>query len=151
MKVWLKKMAFGGTGIGTTQGDIVLLIFRLTIGLQMAIAHGWDKLYSDHQFGVSPQAVAMVRSMGFPAPHFFAWCSALSEFLCAILIGIGLLTRPASFILAFNMAVATFVALKNADWFGGYRELAMIYFAASLLLMFIGAGRVSVDRLIRGK
>jgi putative oxidoreductase len=82
--------------------------------------------------------------MGFPAPTLSAWAAILAEVVAAGLIALGLLTRPSAIVLGFNMLVAAFLA--NTGW--AAREMAMLFFAPSLLLSFTGAGRFSIDRLI---
>ena len=147
MKPRIMQFLFGGPGIATISGDIGLLVLRVTFGAYMAVQHGWSKLYSNGSWGPSQELITGVSDMGFPAPVLFAWATALAEFVAAGLIAIGLLTRPAALVLGFNMLVAAFVAHKNDGW--GVREMAMLYFAPCLLLLFTGAGRFSIDRLIR--
>ena len=66
---------------------------------------------------------------------------------------VGLLVRPAAASLAFTMLVAIFAVHFSTGFFmdkGGY-EYALALFAASLSLMFSGAGRLSLDRAITGE
>ena len=85
--------------------------------------------------------------MGFPAPTFFAWCAALTEFLGGLLVAAGLLTRPAALFLSFNMLVAAFKVHQNDPWAGQPRskEMAILYLAPFLLLILSGAGRFAID------
>jgi len=58
--------------------------------------------------------------------------------------------RPAAAALAFAMLIAIFAVHFSKGFFldkGGY-EYALALFAASLSLLFSGAGRFSVDRAI---
>jgi len=118
--------------------DIGLLLARLTIGLTMALTHGWGKIPP------SDGLVAGVTGMGFPLPGFFAWAASLSEFAGGILIAVGLCTRPAAFFMAFTMGVAFFV-VHSADPFQT-KELAFLYMNFAVLFMFTGAGRYSLDK-----
>ena len=72
------------------------------------------------------------------------------EVVCAVLLIVGLLTRPASLGLVFTMAVAGFV-VHGADplFMGGgpSKEPALLYLAAYLLLLFTGPGRYSLDHV----
>lgn len=123
--------------------DLGLLFFRLAIGLSMALTHGLGKLPP------SAQLVDGVTAMGFPLPVVFAWCAAMSEFLGGLLIAGGLFTRHASVFLGFTMSIAFFI-VHGADPFGK-KEMAFLYLAACVLLFFQGAGRFSLDRILRKK
>ncbi len=123
--------------------DLGMLIFRLVIGLTMALSHGLGKLPPPQQL------IDGVGAMGFPLPVVFAWCAALSEFLGGLLIAAGLFARPASFFLGFTMAIAFFV-VHAADPFAK-KELALFYLAACVLIFFSGAGNFSLDRIFRRK
>lgn len=123
--------------------DVGLLIFRITIGFSMAFAHGLGKLPPPEQL------VMGVGAMGFPFPIFFAWSVALSEFAGGLLIGVGLFSRYAAFFLGFTMAVAAFVA-HAADPFAK-KEIALLYLASCILVLFHGAGKFSLDYILRKK
>lgn len=121
--------------------DLGLLIFRLSVGLAMAFAHGLGKMPPPEQL------IGGVASMGLPAPIVFAWAAALSEFVGALCIAAGLFTRIAAACLGFTMAIAVFV-VHSADSFD-VKEKAFLYCAACVLLIFTGAGRFSLDRMVR--
>lgn len=123
--------------------DLGLLLFRLFVGLAMAFGHGLGKMPPPEQL------VAGVAAMGFPAPILFAWAAALSEFVGALLIAGGLFTRIAAGFLGITMAVAGFV-VHSADPFD-IKEKALFYFFSCVLLLFTGAGKYSLDRIIRKK
>lgn len=121
--------------------DIGLLLFRLFAGLAMAYAHGLGKVPPPEQL------VAGVAAMGFPLPILFAWSAALSELVGGALIAVGLFTRWAAAFLGFTMAVAGFV-VHAADPFN-VKELAFFYLAACILLVFTGAGKYSLDKVLK--
>ena len=123
--------------------DLGSLLFRLSIGGIMAFAHGLSKLPPAEQF------VSGVESLGFPMPLYFAWAAALAEFLGGILILCGLFTRHAALFLGFTMAVAAFKA-HAADPFN-VKEMAILYLTACTLLFFQGAGKYSLDSVLRKK
>ena len=154
MKSTMKNLLFGGPGSASPVGDVGLLLLRL-VGLMMAIGHGMSKIIGDGRFGPPEQVVAGVQKMGFPAPTAFAWGAALAEFLGGILIALGLLTRPAALALAFNMAVAAFVAHGGDPLFmsgkGAAKEPALLYLIPFAALALTGAGRYSIDRLIAAR
>jgi len=129
------------TPLHPTPTNIGLLIFRIFIGLNIAFMHGFGKMPPAEQF------VGMVSGMGFPAPGLFAWLAALAEFGGGILIAIGLLTRPAAIVLAFNMAVAGLIFHASDPW--KVKELAWMFLFSAILLSFTGAGEYSVDSKLR--
>jgi putative oxidoreductase len=136
-----------GTGKG---GDFVLLLLRVGVGGMLCIYHGWAKLVgaSGYVFrGTEWSMVGFVGGLGFPLPGFFALCAALAESVFAVLLALGLRTREAAAIVAFNMAVAVYHHARS----DGRIESAMLYLLPALLFVFVPAGRFSVDALLRGR
>lgn len=121
--------------------DLGLLIFRLFAGLTIAFGHGLGKVPP------SEQLVAGVDSLGFPVPLVFAWLAALSEFGGGLLIAGGLFARHAALFLGFTMSVAAF-RVHASDPFQ-VKEMALLYLASCILIFFCGAGRFSLDRVLR--
>jgi putative oxidoreductase len=60
----------------------------------------------------------------------------------------GLVTRFGALVLTINMSVAFFMAHKAALSGEHSGELAFIYLAAYVTLLFAGAGRISLDKII---
>lgn len=138
--------------------SIGLLILRLGIGGYL-LSHGVGKLrmllggeYA--QFG-DPIGIG-------PAPSVAL--VTISEFLCALLVIVGLGTRFAAVPVVISMAVAAFVAHAQDPWssetaamafFAGTsktwfsKEPAMLFLIVFLGLAFTGAGALSLDGLIR--
>jgi len=121
--------------------NFALASLRMFAGFTMAFTHGVGKLPPPDMF------VGGLDSMGFPFPTFFAWAASLSEFVGALLLAIGLLTRPAAFFLAVTMFVAAFVA-HGADPFAK-KELSLLYFFISMVFVMRGGGKFSVDNFIK--
>jgi putative oxidoreductase len=130
----------GGNGGASRSADLGVLLLRVFFGLALALAHGLKKLPPSERF------VAGVVEMGFPAPLVFAWLSTFAEFFCALLLVIGLATRPAAVFVAINMAVAAFIR-QAGDPFGEI-ELALAYLVVAIAFVLTGAGRYSIDTLI---
>jgi putative oxidoreductase len=151
----LKRFVFGGAGGANLWSDIGLAILRIAIGLMMAFGHGKGKLFTDAGFGPPERFVSGVAKLGFPAPNFFAWCAGLTEFIGALLLAVGLITRPVAIILCLNMAVAAFGTHWGDPIFKGstpsYKEPALLYLAPFLMFACTGAGRFSADHFIQGK
>lgn len=117
--------------------DAGLLALRVLAGVALALAHGIGKLPPSARF------VGGVAEMGFPVPGLFAWAAGLSEFAGGLLLALGLLTRPAAFVILVTMAVAAFIR-QAGDPFGD-RELALLYGSVALLYLLAGPGRLSLD------
>lgn len=133
----MKALLFGGDA----DASLGVLVLRLFAGAAM-MTHGVPKL-----FGGLGDFTKMVAGMNLPAPAALAFLAALSESLGALFLALGLLTRPAAALLTVTMAVAAFVALAGKPF--GTRELALFYLCASLLFLFKGGGKWSVDALLR--
>ena len=118
--------------------NLGVLFLRLIVGLSMAFAHGLSKVPPPDKF------IEGVGAMGFPLPLVFAWSAGLSELLGGLFIALGLWTRLSSLMMGFTMLIAAFVA-HAADPFAK-KEMALLYLASCLLLIFQGPGRFSLDQ-----
>lgn len=136
----MKRLFFGSIE-NSNSTDFVLALFRVFVGLSLMLAHGSGKI------PVSDGFIEHIGSLGFPNPALFAWAAALSEYVGAFLLAIGLFTRPASFVIAITMFVAAFLN-HSGDPFG-VAEKAYLYLAIGLLFTLLGSGRFGVDSLLR--
>ena len=137
----IARFLFGGEGGASPLADAGLLLFRLFVGLALAWGHGINKLPPSEGF------TSGVVEMGFPAPVAFAWAAGIAEFVGGHLIALGLLTRPGALFAAITMCVAAFIR-QAGDPFTDI-EKALLFLAATVLLLLTGAGRYSVDAVIR--
>lgn len=136
----IRALLFGTTTNAPT-ADLGLLLLRLFTGLALALAHGRGK------FPPSPRFIDGVAGMGFPAPELFAWAAAGAELIGGILLAIGLLTRPASLMIVATMAAAAFI--RHAPDPFSDKEKALLFGAIALLFLIAGAGRFSIDAMLR--
>ena len=137
--------------------SIGLLFLRLGIGGYL-ITHGWGKV----QMLLAGGAETFGDPIGLGSTLSLALVTT-SEFLCALLIVLGLATRLAAVPVVISMAVAAFVihagdpwtmeAAANAffsgaskTWFS--KEPALLYLIPFLSLVFTGGGKISLDGLI---
>jgi len=137
----IKRFLINTTKEHSLLQEIAMTSLRVFVGLSFAFAHGLGKIPPGEQL------IAGVTRIGLPAPFAFAWAAALAEFLGGILLALGLLTRPAAFFLALTMLVAAFGA-HASDPFRA-KELALVYFFVAFVFYSRGAGKYSVDNLIR--
>ena len=138
----MKKLLFSGTE-NALSTDLMLAVFRIFAGLSMAFGHGIKKVPPSEGF------VEHVGDMGFPSAEFFAYAAGFSEFGGALLLALGLFTRPAAFFVGITMFVAAFIN-HAGDPFGN-GEKAYLYFAIAVVYMVIGSGKFSLDSWVRRK
>ncbi|MFW6058851.1 MAG: DoxX family protein [Phycisphaeraceae bacterium] len=137
----MRLLLFGGPDHLSVPAEIGALALRVGAGLGLALGHGINKMPPSDGF------ITGVGEMGFPLPTLFAWMAGLAEFAGGLLVVLGLLTRPAALFATCTMATAFFIRHAN-DPFGD-KELAMLYGLVMLMFCFAGAGRFSIDRMLR--
>ena len=130
--------------MGIDRHSLGIAVLRILVGGAMA-NHGFGKIFGGRIEGFAEG----VAQMGFPMPVVFAWAAALSELAGGLCLAAGLWTRPAAFFIFCTMSVALFIR-HGADPFS-VKELAYLYWSASLSLMLLGGGRYSVSQLISGR
>jgi putative oxidoreductase len=138
--------------------SIGLLILRLGIGGYLA-THGWGKL----QMALAGNYAMMGDPIGIGAVPSL-WLLVLAELVCALLVVVGLGTRLATVPVIVAMGVAAFVAHGADPWtteqgarlfmegkakFWGSKQPALTFLIVFLALAFTGAGRFSLDTVIR--
>lgn len=129
----------GGSGPVASLG---LLLARLSAGGLLVYLHGWDKLVS---FGQN--AATFPDPLGIGSRYSMAGTIG-GEVVFPVLVALGLCTRLSAIPPAFTMAVAAFVVNAGETW--KKKELAVLYLACFVVLMFTGAGRYSLDALVLG-
>lgn len=127
------------------------LALRIPVGIIFA-AHGAQKLFGWFGgYGLEGTG-QFFGSIGLSPGELMALLAGAAEFFGGLALIVGLLVRPAAAALAFAMLVAIFGVHIGKGFFvdkGGI-EYALALFAASLALLFSGAGRFSADRAIVG-
>ena len=128
------------TKYSNTAFDVATFILRITMGTIMLGAHGYVKLQHFSKLSAT-----------FADPFHLGSLTSLSldifgEFFCSCLIILGLFTRLACIPLIIAMAVALFYA-HHGDVFG-MGERATLFLGGFIAVLFLGPGKLSVDRLI---
>lgn len=116
--------------------DIGLAILRIGISAMMLV-HGYGKLQmliNGEEFG-NPIGIGATPSL---------FLTVIGEFVCPILIIIGLKTRLAAIPAAITMAVAAFI-VHGADPFQK-KELALLYLVVFIVIALTGPGKFSIDK-----
>lgn len=116
-----------------------LLFLRLFAGGLM-LTHGYPKLMKLLEGNTS-----FADPLGLGSEISLA-LAVLAEFIGALFIMFGFLTRIASFMLGFTMFVAAFIQHFEDPF--ARKEKALLYFAMYLVLWVSGPGRLSVDNQI---
>ena len=123
-------------------------ILRIVTGFLFA-AHGWQKF---NEFTIAGTQAAFAQ-MGVPAANLVAPVIATLELVGGVALILGVLTRVFAALLAVNMLGALFLVHAPAGIYaatGGY-ELVLILAAAAVAVALVGAGKVSVDKVLFGR
>jgi putative oxidoreductase len=123
-------------------------LLRIVAGFLFA-AHGWQKF---NEFTIAGTQAAFAQ-MGVPAANVAAPVIATLELVGGVALILGVLTRVFAALLAVNMLGALFLVHAPAGIYaetGGY-ELVLILAAAALAVALVGAGKVSVDKVLFGR
>lgn len=105
------------------------------------LQHGMSKLFGFPQPGHMPAFLTLI------------WFAGVIEFVGSILLGLGLFTRAAAFIMAGEMAFAYFMSHAPRGFYPilNSGEGAILFCFVFFYLVFAGGGPISVDALWRGK
>lgn len=127
--------------VESTKTSLLLLASRLIFGLTFA-SHGLDKLQHFSE-----------TAAHFPAPFGLSGdiavgLSIFGELVCGLAFAFGFLTRLTLLPMIFTMIVA-FTTVHGGSVSSG--ELAFLYLVIFVLSWFAGAGKFSVDGIIRSK
>ena len=136
-------------------GDVASLILRVAAGL-IFLPHGWSKVAGEG----GAAAFAADIAANYHIPAFLGYVAAYAEFVGAILLIAGLLTRLDALLLAGTMFVAAFIVQLPDALFdvqpGANKvfvalkgiELPLALLAICLALLLTGAGRISLDHVL---
>ncbi|XOV93284.1 MAG: DoxX family protein [Bacteroidota bacterium] len=129
----MKNILFSKRPIAT---DLSLLILRLIAGIGI-MTHGWPKfqkaISGNFQFA---DPIGLGSELSLILVVF-------AEFICGILVVLGLGTRFAAIILIINMSIIFFI-VHAADAFGS-KEKAFLFLGAFIVLLLTGPGKYSID------
>jgi putative oxidoreductase len=132
-------------------------ILRIIVGIGF-FAHGYAKLSK------GPEGfIKLLHQAGVPAPELMAWLAIISEVAGGVALIAGAFVSVVSIPLIITMLIALFTvqykygysSIKtigldaNGPKFGppGY-EINLLYIGALIMLIFAGAGKLSIDSLI---
>lgn len=124
------------------QIDLVLLILRVTFGGSMIIGHGWGKLM--RLFSGDPIQFGDPYGIGPTASLILA---TFAEFLCAVLVMLGLLTRWAVIPLIITMLTVVFLVHLGDEY--SRVEKGILFLMPYIAILIAGPGRYSLDAIWR--
>ena len=124
-------------------GNYMYLLFRVLVGV-MLFLHGANKF---GLFGSEVTVSTFAGAMGLPV--VIAFLLALVEVLAGLAIVFGFLTRLAGFGTAVIMIGAVAIA-HTSSWnpLTSNGELALMYLAASIVLMLFGARKFCLETIL---
>ncbi|MBL0267623.1 MAG: DUF2807 domain-containing protein [Chitinophagaceae bacterium] len=146
MKKSMYQFLFGSSLNDNRILNLGWLLFRLHLGISIAIHAGWPKMNTLAAPGWFNDQVAGL-GFTFPSPAFWATLASWGEFVGGIGIALGLLTRFNALQLVFQFFVIAFL------WYDNPEPLSGMYFQNTLfmgflLVLFAGGGRYSLDQWI---
>jgi putative oxidoreductase len=122
------------------------LAARLIVG-EVFMTAGWGKLQN------LDAMIQNFTSWGIPFPHILTPFTSGAEFVCGILLMLGLFTRISAGILGVIMIVAIksvlWADVDSLDTLLGFSETA--YLAIFAWLAIAGAGKISIDHWLTRK
>ena len=122
-----------------------MLPLRIVVGL-VFLMHGGQKLFI---FGIGGTADIMGK-LGLPAPLVCAAIVIALELFGGLAFLLGVFTRLAGALLAFEMVVAISVARWHGGFFAPYGyEFELTLLGASLTFALNGPGQMSVEEIWR--
>ncbi|MDO4910379.1 MAG: DoxX family protein [Corynebacterium sp.] len=125
--------------------DAALLILRLALGV-VFVAHGWDILFHT---GIIETA-GQFSAVGVPDAKIAAYVACAVQLIAGLGVLLGFITGFFAGVLAIFMCCAFyFVHLGHGIFVNqGGAEYVMVMFAALVVLVVFGPGRVSVDGVL---
>ena len=125
--------------------DATLMLLRVVTGA--FLVHGTlDNVLSNERM---QEFVVFLTQNGFPVPHLMAPLSVYAQFICGALLVLGLLTRWAGAIIAFNFVVAVVMVHWHQDFRGWWPALVLVLLG--LHFMAQGGGRFALDAVLARK
>jgi putative oxidoreductase len=133
--------------------EFAVFLARVSLGAFFAISGGNKLFVAAH----AREMYETIAAAGIPLPHVMAYFVSSVEFICGLLLIIGLLSSLCCIALIFDMIVAIATVqlatitkgLSFIDWLDDFLYLPeVLYIIIFIWLICAGPGRVSVDHAI---
>lgn len=128
-----------------SHSDLGILVLRVVVGATLCLKHGVEKAFDFH---------TMATNTTLPFPNLFHLgvvptlaIALISDFICSLLIVVGLGTRFATVIAFANIAVA-WAFVHHFSFFGpraDHGEIIVLFLGAMIAIFLTGPGRYSLD------
>ena len=118
--------------------NFAMLLLRVAVGVLVA-HHGFGKLTHFNEMKehfMNFMGLGSTLSLGL---------DIFAEFFCSVFLVLGLFTRLAVIPIIIVMLVA-FVKVQHSDLFVGEKEV--LFLISSIVILFCGPGRISVDGMV---
>jgi putative oxidoreductase len=119
------------------------LVIRLAVGVRLVQGTA-DNVFS---YARMEEFAGFLAAHGTPFPLVGAFLSAYVQFICGILVMLGLFTRPAGLLIAINFLFALVLAHRATPFLETWPAAMML--AGGLFFLFNGSGAFALDRLMR--
>jgi putative oxidoreductase len=123
-------------------GDLALMLLRWVTGAFL-VWQSHDNVFSAERMD---EFVKFLDQFNFWAPQLMAPLSVWAQFLCGFAFILGLLTRWAGLVTAFNFTVAVWMVHWPQDFPGWWPALILVFLG--LLFATLGGGRYALDQWI---
>jgi putative oxidoreductase len=133
--------------------EFAVLLARISLGVFFAISGGNKLFVAAH----TREMYETIAAAGIPFPHAMTYFVSSVEFICGLLLIIGLLSSLCCIALIFDMIVAIATVqlatiakgLSFIDWLDDFLYLPeVLYIIIFIWLICSGPGRVSVDHAV---
>jgi putative oxidoreductase len=131
---------FLSTNYSAAAFNFAMLLLRVNTGLWIMIKHGLDKLQNFST--IQPR---FYNFLGLGSNISLA-LAIFAELFCGMLVVLGLFTRLAVIPIIIMLVVAAFSAKAAQPLMN--KELDFLYLVPFVVMLFCGAGRVSVDGMM---
>jgi putative oxidoreductase len=118
-----------------------IALVRIMTGILLAF-HGWQLFESVDMNGFAD----VLFNMSIPFPEAMAYTGKLIELTGGIFLILGLFTRPIATLLFVTFIFITFVVGEGKIF--SDNQLPFLFALISLMFLFTGAGRLSVDHIL---
>lgn len=136
----LVDVIFKGEPLSPRGVSVTVLILRVFAGAMM-IPYGIGKIEGFEQYSENffedPIGIGMVPSLVL---------TIFAQVVCSSALVLGLFTRAAAIVLAFNMLV-----VSRCHLFDDFATLPLLFLGIYVVLILFGGGRYSVDHAIFGR
>jgi len=119
--------------------------------LALRLVAAWRLIAGVYTYAFFSKPITEVKGffqhLGIPFPLASAYISVYAQLVCGVLFAIGLWIRPAALLMIINFVIAILAAHLNDAITTSFAAWALL--AISISLLFIGAGKISIDNFRR--